>query len=201
MGDNAEQETTTPTADTSAVQTAEPDAVQTAEPDAVQTAEPDAVQTAEPAAEPDAAQAGEPAAETTADTAAVQNAEAPAVPTDAAPWARVDTVADGRAVRVRVGGDIDQKTVKALQDGLDEGVTRAADIGARMLVVDLDEAGFLASVGLSALINAHHRLHEADRELVVVLAEDHKLVRLLWTTALNHVVTVVSSLEAALAER
>ncbi|CCH32025.1 STAS domain-containing protein [Actinosynnema sp. NPDC047251] len=118
---------------------------------------------------------------------------------DSTPWARVDTVADGRVVRVTVGGDIDQATVAALDEGLDEGLALTAESEARMLAVDLDAAGFLASVGLSALIRTHHRLHEDGRELVVVLAEDHKLVRLLWTTALNHVVTVVSSIDAAVA--
>lgn len=117
------------------------------------------------------------------------------------PWARVDAVGDGRAIRVQAGGDIDQATVKVLVDGLDDGVRRAAEAGVGVVVLDLDAIDFLASAGLSALIHAHNRLHEAGRELVVVLAEDHKLVRLLWTTALNQVVTVVPSVEAALTRR
>ncbi|MBW4718765.1 STAS domain-containing protein [Saccharothrix obliqua] len=116
-------------------------------------------------------------------------------------WTKVEGVADGRAVRVRVGGDVDQASVTTLSDGLDEGVRHAVDAKADLLVVDLDATGFLASVGLSALIRTHQRMQDAGGEMVVVLAEDHKLVRLLWTTALHQVVPVASSLEAALARR
>ncbi|MEV0680061.1 STAS domain-containing protein [Actinosynnema sp. NPDC050436] len=114
-------------------------------------------------------------------------------------WTRVDVVGDGKAVRVAVGGEVDQASARVLVDGLDEGVQRAAEAGVRLVVVDLDATGFLASVGLSALIHAFQRLQEAGRELVVLLSANHRLVRLLWTTALHQVVPVVSSLDDALA--
>lgn len=116
------------------------------------------------------------------------------------PWTRIEVLADGQVVRLRVGGDIDQKTVEVLEKGLAQGLVQAESLGARLLAVDLEQVGFLASVGLSALIRAHNHAVDQKRTMVVVLAPEHKLARLLWLTALSQVVTVTPSVEQALAE-
>ncbi|WP_433260056.1 STAS domain-containing protein [Actinosynnema sp. CS-041913] len=115
------------------------------------------------------------------------------------PWTRVETMAEGQAVLVRVGGIIDQDTVSTLDEGLDNGFAQAKDAGALLLAVDLHEVGLLASVGLSSLIRAHHQAGDQGLELAVVVEPDHQLTRLLWTTALTRILTVVPSVEEALA--
>ncbi|RKT54784.1 STAS domain-containing protein [Saccharothrix australiensis] len=111
------------------------------------------------------------------------------------PWTRVETLAEGQAVLVRVGGDIDQGTVATL----DEGLARATATSAPLVAVDLHEVGLLASVGLSSLIRVHQRLGEDGREFAVVVDAEHQLSRLLWTTALTRILTVVPSVDEALA--
>ncbi|MGM1065296.1 STAS domain-containing protein [Saccharothrix sp. Mg75] len=113
---------------------------------------------------------------------------------------RVEPLADDQAVLVGVGGDVDQSTVEALDQALDDGVTKAKGDGALLVVVDLQEVGFVASAGLSSLIKAHNRTRDEGLELVVVLPEEHRLARLLWLTALSRVLTVVGSVEEALAK-
>ncbi|MBB5953724.1 anti-anti-sigma factor [Saccharothrix tamanrassetensis] len=117
---------------------------------------------------------------------------------EAGPWTRVETLAEGQAVLVRVGGDIDQSTVAKLDEGLDDGIKQAKGAEALLLVVDLQEVGMLASVGLSSLIRAHHQTRDEGLELVVVVNPDHHLTRLLWTTALTQILTVAGSVEEAL---
>jgi len=114
------------------------------------------------------------------------------------PWTRVETAAEGQAVLVKVGGDIDQGTIATLDEGLDEGLARAKDGAAALLAVDLHEVGMLASVGLSSLIRAHNQAREDGVELVVVVDSDHQLTRLLWTTALTRILTVATSVGEAL---
>ncbi|MDR6594879.1 MULTISPECIES: STAS domain-containing protein [Saccharothrix] len=111
---------------------------------------------------------------------------------------RVETQAEDQAVVVGIVGDVDQSTSEALDKALDEGVAKAKESGALLVVVDLQEVGFVASAGLSSLIKAHNRARDEGLELVVVLPEEHRLARLLWLTALSRVLTVVSSLEEAL---
>ncbi|GGP87418.1 STAS domain-containing protein [Saccharothrix coeruleofusca] len=116
------------------------------------------------------------------------------------PWTRIEVLADGQVVQLRVGGDIDQKTVEVLEKGLAQALVQAESLGARLLAVDLDEVGFLASVGLSVLIRAHNHAVDQKRGMAVILAPEHKLARLLWLTALTQVVNVTDSVEEALAK-
>ncbi|MFT7834593.1 STAS domain-containing protein [Saccharothrix sp. BKS2] len=114
------------------------------------------------------------------------------------PWTRVELLADAQAVAVRVGGDIDQKTVEVLDKGLDEGLAKAVEVEALLVVVDLQEVGFVASTGLSSLIRVHNAARDKGLELVVVLPDEHRLSRLLWLTALSRILTVTPSVEEAL---
>ncbi|WP_051766798.1 STAS domain-containing protein [Saccharothrix syringae] len=120
--------------------------------------------------------------------------------TTTGPWTRVEPLADGQAVVVRVGGDIDQKTADVLDKGLDEGLAKAVEAGALLVVVDLQEVGFVASTGLSSLIRVHNATRDKGLELVVVLPDEHRLSRLLWLTALSRILTVTTSVEQALAQ-
>jgi anti-anti-sigma factor len=119
-------------------------------------------------------------------------------PEEKGPWTRVELLADAQAVAVRVGGDIDQKTVEVLDKGLDEGLAKAVEAQALLVVVDLQEVGFVASTGLSSLIRVHNATKDKGLELVVVLPDEHRLSRLLWLTALSRILAVTTSVEEAL---
>ncbi|MFD7654290.1 STAS domain-containing protein [Actinosynnema sp. NPDC059797] len=127
------------------------------------------------------------------------SAPEPGEPEPAArPWTRVEPLADTQAVAVRVGGDIDHNTAEVLDEGLDEGLAKAIEAEALLLVVDLREVGFVASTGLSSLIRVHNAAKDKGLDLVVALPEEHRLSRLLWLTALSRILTVTNSVEEAL---
>lgn len=140
-----------------------------------------------------------PDQEAVSDQKAVSDEPAPDGTTpEQGPWTRVEPFADGQAVAVRVGGDVDQTTVEVLDQGLDEALAKAIETGALLVVVDLQEVGFVASTGLSSLIRVHNAAKDKGLELVVVLPDEHRLSRLLWLTALSRILTVTSSVEEAL---
>ncbi|GAA1298503.1 hypothetical protein GCM10009634_55100 [Saccharothrix xinjiangensis] len=99
---------------------------------------------------------------------------------------------------MRVGGDVDHNTAEVLDEGLDEAMAKAIEAEALLLVVDLQEVGFVASTGLSSLIRVHNAAKDKGLDLVVVLPGEHRLSRLLWLTALSRILTVTNSVEEAL---
>jgi anti-sigma B factor antagonist len=87
---------------------------------------------------------------------------------------------------VQLGGELDLATAPKLQEQLGEIV----DEGADGLIIDLRGLGFMDSTGLRVLLGFRARLGEAERELVLVVA-DGPVLRLLELTGLVARFTVV----------
>lgn len=205
-------EPTTPETPAPEATTPEPTAPETTTPETT-TPEPATSKAATPeasapeASAPEATTPGATASGATAPEASASGASAPGAsapepagkPEPAArPWTRVEPLADTQAVAVRVGGDIDHNTAEVLDEGLEEGLAKAIEAEALLLVVDLQEVGFVASTGLSSLIRVHNAAKDKGLDLVVALPEEHRLSRLLWLTALSRILTVTNSVEEAL---
>jgi anti-sigma B factor antagonist len=110
------------------------------------------------------------------------------------PQARLERVDDGRAVVLRVDGEIDLATVDVLRAGLTEAVEQSAPL----VVVDLDGVGFLGSVGLAALISAHEKATEGGCRLVVAVSPTRPAMRTIQVTGLTELLSVTESVESAI---
>ena len=97
----------------------------------------------------------------------------------------------GAAV-VHVAGELDLATASKLEDALAE-LSSAAD----PVVVNLSECTFLDSAGMRVLLTAARRLAGEDRSLRVVTAES-RILRVLEITAVDTLIAVHPSVEAAL---
>jgi anti-sigma B factor antagonist len=99
------------------------------------------------------------------------------------------------ALVVHVAGDVDLATSLELGRelvGLENEATEALP-----LVVDLTDVPFLASAGLSLLVDLSRRCDDAGVELLVV-AGNSAVMRALATTGFTELMTVVDNLEDAL---
>lgn len=96
---------------------------------------------------------------------------------------------------VRACGEIDLSTVPDFEAALVPDATSTA------VVADLTDVTFLASCGLSALIQAHERGQRTGARLLVVVPPAGTARRALQVTGLLSVLTVADSLADALADR
>ncbi|QFZ19186.1 STAS domain-containing protein [Saccharothrix syringae] len=113
---------------------------------------------------------------------------------------RVDVADGGRAVLLHVRGEVDQGAVERLDWAFTEAVGTATRVGARLLLVELGEVEYFASVGMTALLHAQERADRCGVELVVVAPARHLVTTLLAMTGLDTVIRVVHSADDALAE-
>lgn len=99
----------------------------------------------------------------------------------------------GTAVVVSVVGAIDMLTAPQLIETID----RAAAEGPSCLVIDLSAVEFLASAGLTVLLQTHHRA--ADTTRVMVVADGRATSRPMTMLGLDRTLTIYSTLDSALA--
>jgi anti-sigma B factor antagonist len=81
---------------------------------------------------------------------------------------QVVMVDDTSAVRIRVSGELDIASVDTLRTVLNA----AAAAGDGDVELDMSTTRFCDSVGLCALADARHRLHESGRPLRIIAASD-----------------------------
>jgi anti-sigma B factor antagonist len=120
--------------------------------------------------------------------------EGPTVGLDADDLLYVTTRQLAAAVVVAAAGEIDLSTV----DNLAVAVRAALASHAGMVVIDLTEVQFLASTGLSVLVEAERAAGENSQLLRVVAGEHHAVARSLEMSGLADHLTVCTNLEAAL---
>jgi anti-sigma B factor antagonist len=103
------------------------------------------------------------------------------------------------AVVLQVTGEVDSYTAPLLHEHLDEAFTEAAD--RRLAVVlDMTDISFLASSGLSVLVEYHLRGDEQGTPLRVV-APAGSVLRALRATTLNEMIQLYDTVPEALAAR
>ncbi|WP_309117970.1 STAS domain-containing protein [Saccharothrix sp.] len=117
------------------------------------------------------------------------------------PWTRLEVLPERHAVLLRVGGEIEQATVLVLDWGVRQALPAAAQARAERVLLDLDEVVFLGSAGLAAVIRGHHDAARRGVGLVVVVAADHQVARLLTVGEADQVVEIANSVEQALTGR
>ncbi|WP_433291736.1 STAS domain-containing protein [Pseudonocardia sp. CA-142604] len=103
----------------------------------------------------------------------------------------------GRAVVLTVEGDVDVATASVLRRAVDEALTEA---GPHPLVIDLTGVTFLASRGLSTLVEAH-REASASSPLRVVVDHTRPVIRPLQLSGLDRILTLFHDVEDALSGR
>ena len=103
---------------------------------------------------------------------------------------RTELTHDGAVAHV--SGELDLATASKLEEALVE-LPSSADF----VVVNLSACTFLDSAGLRVLLTAARRLAGEDRSLRVVTA-DPRILRVLEITAIDTLIAVHPSLEAAL---
>lgn len=112
------------------------------------------------------------------------------------PPLRLEVQRHGATRVVACAGEVDLATVSQLRTALtDEMLDGPVD-----LVIDLSKVTFMDSSGLGALVGAHRKARLFQGRLTVV-ATSSSLLRLLTITGLDRVLTVVPSVEEALARR
>ena len=104
----------------------------------------------------------------------------------------VSTVAAGNGMVVRVAGIVDMLTARTLVEHLDQALAR----GPSTLIIDLTEVEFLASAGITALINAHRIAGRACT--VAVVAANYATSRPITLTKADREVTLCASMRDAL---
>ncbi|HEV2784116.1 MAG TPA: STAS domain-containing protein [Actinophytocola sp.] len=102
----------------------------------------------------------------------------------------------GRHMVVRVVGEVDISTAPIMDTALAEGTAAPASPDA--LIVDLTEVRFFGSSGLSVLIAAHSRGCDVGVPLIVVVPRTGVVRRAVELTGVDHLVTVVETVEDAL---
>jgi anti-sigma B factor antagonist len=101
----------------------------------------------------------------------------------------------GDAVVVAIVGEIDMATAPEVAQAIDGGPD-----GARRVVVDLTEVTFLDSSALNAFVHAQRDLAERDVAFRIVSPSDLALRSVFEITHLTGPLSVVDSLDEALAE-
>jgi anti-sigma B factor antagonist len=94
---------------------------------------------------------------------------------------------------VSLGGEVDLYTAPQLDQALQE-LTAS---GARRVVIDLAGAAFIDSTVLGVLLNALTRLDAGGGELVLV-SDDHRILKLLEVTGLTRVFRIEATLTEAI---
>lgn len=97
---------------------------------------------------------------------------------------------------VSLAGEVDLVQVQALRDRL-LGAVRNEDHG---LVVDLSEASYIDSVGVSLLFELAERLAERQLRLAVVIPQDGLIGRVLRIVNLGAVAAIHPSVDGALSD-
>jgi anti-sigma B factor antagonist len=101
---------------------------------------------------------------------------------------------DGDVQVIRVGGYVDFDVAPQLK----KRIVQRVDAGARLIVVDLSDAGFIDSTAIGVLVGALKRLREAGGALAVVCGNDN--VRGIFEiVGLENVIPLHASRENALA--
>jgi anti-sigma B factor antagonist len=103
-------------------------------------------------------------------------------------------IVDG-AVVIHAVGDVDMATRGLLDRQLKTAETKVAPPAP--VVLDLTGVVFLASMGLSLLVEHHERCAESGSRLVVV-ATDRAVLRPMQITGLDELLTIVPTVQAAL---
>ncbi|MEV6716253.1 STAS domain-containing protein [Lentzea sp. NPDC051208] len=117
----------------------------------------------------------------------------PAADTSTADMLSVSTeVLDGVAV-LHVRGEIDMASTEPLHEDISARLTNGDDV-----VIDCTDITFMDSSGLSALINAQASAQRRGVRLVVV-ANDHAVLRPLQVTGLDAALTITATTTDALA--
>lgn len=104
--------------------------------------------------------------------------------------ARLESLPEGGAV-VRVRGDLDMATSPVLAERLSEAPN------ADPLVLDLSQCSLVDSAGLRAIVRASKEAAAAGRRFAVVV-NDPAIRRVLEITAVDNIVPIHATLEAAL---
>lgn len=92
-----------------------------------------------------------------------------------------------------LSGHIDAATAPGLQHTLTHVVRRAP----ARLVIDLTEVDFLASIGLTVLVEMHRVQQAAGRHLAVVVGHNYPVTRPLQITALDQILDLHTDLTTA----
>lgn len=92
----------------------------------------------------------------------------------------LNTEIDGDRAILSIKGELDAYTAP----GLEEQVSKLTRDGARTIVLDLSETGFLDSSGLRVILTSQRRLSEAEGELRLRRASE-SVTRLLEITGLS----------------
>lgn len=100
------------------------------------------------------------------------------------------------AVVLRVTGEVDSYTAPLLHDRLAEVFTEASGRG-NVVVLDMTHVSFLASSGLSVLVEYHTRGADEGRPLRVV-APAGSVLRALRATTLNEMLELYATVSQAL---
>lgn len=100
------------------------------------------------------------------------------------------SVGDYRVLTVR--GEVDVYSASTVQEGL----TTLLDSGAKAVVVDLTEVGFLDSTGLGVLVAARTAALDSGRSLVIA-CNSERILKLFKITGLDAVFAMHPSVDAA----
>jgi anti-sigma B factor antagonist len=100
---------------------------------------------------------------------------------------------DGDVAVLRVVGDLDALTAPTLGTYLDVALANAPSV----LIVDITEVGFLASAGISMLVETHRLTSRADISLRVV-ADGPATSRPLRMMRIDEVVDLYSTMDEAM---
>jgi anti-anti-sigma factor len=117
------------------------------------------------------------------------------VGTERSPLLRIERVARGDAWVLSLRGEVDLLTAPELTNAIDEVVRQPVPL----LVIDLRAVTFLASAGLSALVEAQKRV-PAQLDRLVVVADHAAVLRPLQLTGIDRTLTIVDTVEVATVE-
>jgi anti-sigma B factor antagonist len=97
----------------------------------------------------------------------------------------------------RLSGELDQASAPELREPLIE----AIDSGAKRVLIDLSDCGFIDSTGLSVLVRAQQQLHaeEGNSRRLAICCPDEDVRRLLEITGLDRAMELHDSREDAMA--
>jgi anti-sigma B factor antagonist len=93
---------------------------------------------------------------------------------------------------VTIAGEVDVYTSPVLKERLIE----AAEGGCRVMIVDLDQVGFIDSSGLGVLVGALRRLREQGGEMHVVCTRE-QILKIFRITGLDKVFPIFASMDQA----
>ncbi|SER91298.1 STAS domain-containing protein [Actinokineospora terrae] len=100
---------------------------------------------------------------------------------------------------VRAWGEVDLGSVSVLADAMDAVIDRGSQ--AATVVVDLTEVTFMASAGLSAVVEANQRARMAGLSLVVVSPQGSAPRRAFSVSAVDRVLVLAEDLTSASSHR